>query len=145
MSESLYEDLILEHNKHPHHYGKLDMPDRVGEGSNPLCGDQITVYLQLEGETISQIRFSGKGCAITRASASLMTCAVAGKTCRESRTLARRFEQVLTGAVEPEMAVVAQELGDLGAFVSLRRYPMRLKCALLPWRALSTALDDGNP
>ena len=140
MSDSLYENLILDHNKHPRNFGPMEAPTFEGDGNNPLCGDHIVVYVRGNADSINQVQFSGSGCAIAKASASLMTCAVVGKTCSEAQQLAQRFEQMLTGVSEVETAVFEQELGALGAFVSLRRYPMRLKCALLPWRALSVAL-----
>ena len=140
MSDSLYENLILDHNKHPRNFGLMEAPTLEGDGNNPLCGDHLIVYLLLEEDSLSQVQFSGSGCAIAKASASLMTCAVVGKTCLEAQRIAQRFEQMLTGPSELETVDFEQELGALGAFASLRRYPMRLKCALLPWRALGVAL-----
>lgn len=140
MSESLYENLILDHNKHPRNFGPMEAPTLEGDGNNPLCGDHLKVYLRLEGDLVIQVQFSGSGCAIAKASASMMTCTIIGKTCSEVEDLARQFEQMLTGPSEVETDNDEKELGLLDAFVSLRRYPMRLKCALLPWRALRVAL-----
>ena len=142
MSDNLYENLILDHNKHPRNFGPMEAPTLEGDGNNPLCGDHLKVYLRLEGDLLTQVQFSGSGCAIAKASASMMTCAVVGKTCSEVEKLAQQFEHMLTVSSEVEAVINEKELGLLDAFSSLRRYPMRLKCALLPWRALGVALAN---
>ena len=131
----LYQRLILEHNKTPRNFGQLPNPTRVGEGHNPACGDRFKVFVALENDVIRDISFHGAGCALSKASASLMTEAVKGKTVSEARQLAEAFHNaVQTGAGEQA------RLGDLSVFTVVRRFPMRAKCALLPWQGLSAAL-----
>lgn len=144
MSElrELYQQVILDHNKTPRNYGKLENANRRQEGFNPLCGDHLHVYLRLEGERIEEVRFEGEGCAISRASASLMTAAVKGRTVTEARELFDRFHQMVTSDVsEP---VDREGLGKMAVFAGVREYPMRVKCAILPWHTVRSALDGGQ-
>jgi nitrogen fixation NifU-like protein len=145
MSElrSLYQEVILDHYKRPRNFGKLDEEGvRQVEGYNPLCGDQITVFLDVEGGRIQKVRFEGVGCAISTASASLMTEAVEGKTVEEARELFDRVHHMVTEeGKEPDEALEG-ELGKLEALSGVREYPVRIKCATLAWHALKAALED---
>lgn len=137
----LYQEVILDHNKKPRNFGKLEAPDHFAEGRNPLCGDQLTVYLKMDGDRVDQIRFEGSGCAISTASASLMTEAVAGKRLEEVEALYQSFHDLLTG--DPSVvAEVSPELGKLAVFSGVREYPVRVKCATLSWHTLQAALKD---
>jgi nitrogen fixation NifU-like protein len=141
MSElrELYQQVILDHNKAPRNYGRLENADRQQEGFNPLCGDHLHVYLRLAGDRIEEVRFEGEGCAISRASASLMTAAVKGKTVAEARELFDRFHQMVTADVSAP--VDREGLGKMAVFAGVREYPMRVKCATLPWHTVRSALD----
>jgi len=138
----LYQNVILEHNRSPRNYRVIEDADRQAEGNNPLCGDQLTVWLKLDGDTISDIAFQGMGCAISRASASLMTAAVKGKSRGEAEQMFERFHRLVTG--QPDSAD-RETLGKLAVFSGVSEYPVRVKCASLPWHTLRAALgDDGN-
>ena len=141
MSElsALYQEVILDHNKQPRNYGELLEADHQAEGHNPLCGDHLTVTLRLAGGRIEEIRFRGQGCAISTASASLMTEAVKGKTVAEAETLFAGFHELLTG--DPSLPAEAPaELGKLAVFSGVREFPIRVKCATLPWHTLKAAI-----
>jgi nitrogen fixation protein NifU and related proteins len=138
----LYQNVILEHNRSPRNYRVMEGPDRWAEGNNPVCGDSITVWLKLNGDVISDVSFHGTGCAISRASASLMTAAVKGKSCREAGEAFERFHRMVTGRTGPDDA---ETLGKLAVFSGVSSYPTRVKCASLPWHALRTALPPANP
>jgi len=141
----LYQELILDHNKSPRNFGKLDTPSRHAEGYNPLCGDQLTLDLELEGGEIRNIAFAGMGCAISTASASLMTEAVKGKTIEEAEALFHRFHQLIVGkppAAEPAENAEIIPLGKLEALSGVAAYPNRIKCATLAWHTLHAALTD---
>lgn len=133
----LYQDLILEHKRAPRRFGRLDAPTHHAEGRNPQCGDEVAVDLRVEGERLADIRFHGQGCAICMASASMMSEAVAGHDLAFARDLQQRMRAVLTGQLDPEEA----HLGKLASLSGVRRYPSRIKCALLGWHALMHALD----
>ena len=135
----LYQEVILDHNRHPHNFGELDGADRHADGNNPLCGDRLAVYVNLDGETISDVSFLGSGCAISKASGSLMTDAVKGKTLAEARRLFEQFLALVTG---DEAAVDATELGKLAVLAGVRDYPARVKCASLAWHTLRAAIED---
>ena len=137
--ESLYQDLILDHNRRPRNYGALENANRQAAGDNPLCGDRLTVWLRVDGEKIEGISFEGSGCAITRASASLMTTSVKGKTRQEAEALLDRFHLLVTGSLPPDQV---QSLGKLAAFQGVSQFPVRIKCATLSWHALKAALTD---
>jgi nitrogen fixation NifU-like protein len=137
----LYQNVILEHNRSPRNYRVMDDADRQAEGSNPLCGDQLTVWLKLDGDMISDVAFQGLGCAISRASASLMTAAVKGKSRREAADLFERFHHLVTGKPDP---TDRETLGKLAVFSGISEYPTRVKCASLPWHTLKAALE-GKP
>jgi nitrogen fixation NifU-like protein len=136
--QELYQSLILDHNRSPRNFGALEGADRHAEGYNPLCGDQVTVDLKLEGERIADIRFSGNGCAISKASASLMTTAVKGKTLAEAEALFTGFHGLVTGTAVP--VDPKQTLGKLAIFAGVAEFPVRVKCATLAWHALHDAM-----
>jgi nitrogen fixation NifU-like protein len=134
----LYQDVILEHSKRPRNYRTLDAPNHKAEGFNPLCGDHFTVYLDVaEDGQIRDVSFQGSGCAISKASASIMTQAVKGKRIEEAQTLFEKFHRVVTGKNGSE----AEDLGKLAAFAGVSEYPVRVKCATLAWHALRAALE----
>lgn len=138
---ALYRDLIIDHNKSPRNFRELEPPRTEAEGYNPLCGDRLTVYVRLADGRIADVAFQGSGCAISIASASLMTEALRGKALEEARALFERMRDLLTdGNTEPE----ADELGKLGALSGVRAYPSRVKCATLPWHTLQSALAGGD-
>jgi nitrogen fixation NifU-like protein len=140
----LYQQVILDHNKSPKNFKVLEHADHSSEGFNPLCGDHINVYLKMDGDRIDEVTFQGSGCAISKASASLMTAAVQGKTRQEAEEMFGRFHDLVTGdpQVEPDLSGV----GKLAVFAGVREYPTRIKCATLAWHTLHAALDDkGDP
>jgi nitrogen fixation NifU-like protein len=132
----LYRDVILDHNRKPRNFGPLEPADASAEGFNPLCGDRLTLRLNLADDTIRDIRFEGQGCAISTASASLMTEAVKGKTRGEALALFERVHNLLT-----DDAAGAEDLGKLAALSGVREYPARVKCASLCWHTLASALE----
>ena len=140
MSElrELYQQVILDHNKSPRNFRKLEDANRTSEGFNPLCGDHIHLYLKLEDDVIQDIGFQGSGCAISKASASLMSSALKGKTLEEAETLFRRFHTMVTES--PEAEPDSDGLGKLAVFSGVREFPVRIKCATLSWHTLRAAL-----
>jgi nitrogen fixation NifU-like protein len=138
-SEALYQELILEHNRKPRNFREMPDADRTIEGKNPLCGDSLTLWVKLENDSIADVSFKGQGCAISRASASLMTAAVKGKTRPEAEELFDRFHQLVTGTL-PEAE--QKSLGSLRALGGVSRFPLRVKCASLAWHALHSALES---
>ena len=136
----LYRDVILDHNRQPRNFGALEPADASVEGFNPMCGDHLTLRLRLNQDTISDIRFEGQGCAISTASASLMTEAVKGKSRGEALKLFDRVHQLLTDDAAPP----ADELGKLAALSGVREYPARVKCASLCWHTLASALKAAD-
>lgn len=136
----LYRDVILDHNRRPRNFGPLEHADATAEGFNPLCGDRLTLRLNLAGDRIENIRFEGQGCAISTASASLMTEAVKGKTRAEALALFDRVHRLLT---DDESGV--DDLGKLAALSGVREYPARVKCASLCWHTLVSALKSPDP
>ncbi|MGE0352885.1 MAG: Fe-S cluster assembly sulfur transfer protein SufU [Gemmatimonadales bacterium] len=137
--DELYQSVILDHNRNPRNFGRLDAPDRQAQGYNPLCGDQLTVQLQMDGDRITDVRFEGQGCAISKASASLMTTAVKGRTRDEVYALFDRFHQLVTG--QPGADTDRKALGKLAVFSGVAQFPIRVKCASLSWHALKSALE----
>ena len=142
MSElsELYQQVILDHNKKPRNFHKLETANRTAEGYNPLCGDQLTVYLQLEDEVVKDVSFEGSGCAISKASASMMTQSVKGKNKQEAETLFDEFHRMVTGNLDEEAA--PNHLGRLKIFAGVRDFPARVKCASLSWHTLHAALNN---
>ena len=143
--DALYQELILEHNRRPRNYRVMEGADRVVEGRNPLCGDALTLWLKMDGERVSDASFQGSGCAISRASASLMTEAVKGKTRSEAEALFERFHDLVTGKLNIEADPDAKKaLGSLRALGGVSRFPIRVKCASMAWHALRSALRGGG-
>ncbi len=141
MSElsELYQQVILDHNKKPRNFQKLEGANRSAEGFNPLCGDQLTVYLLMDEGAVREVSFVGSGCAISKASASMMTQAVKGKTREEARSLFEEFHRMVTGELDEESE--PNHLGRLKIFAGVRDYQARVKCASLPWHTLHAALE----
>lgn len=137
--KELYRDVILDHNKHPRNFGRLEHPDAHADGHNPLCGDRLSVFLKMDGDRVADLRFEGKGCAISTASASLMTEAVKGKDKAAIGALFAKVHRLLT----QQDAAPATELGKLAALSGVREFPSRVKCASLCWHTLNAALDRG--
>jgi nitrogen fixation protein NifU and related proteins len=135
--KELYRDVILDHNKRPRNFGRIEPSDSHAEGHNPLCGDRLTVWLRLKDDRIEDIRFEGKGCAISTASASLMTEAVKGKDRKSVQSLYGRIHSLLT----QQEAMPDASLGKLAALSGVREFPARVKCASLCWHTLNAALE----
>jgi nitrogen fixation NifU-like protein len=138
--DDLYRDVILDHNRKPRNFGPLDGADASVEGFNPMCGDRLTVRLKMSGDTITDIRFEGEGCAISTASASLMTEAVKGRTRADALGLFERVHDMLT-----DDGASGEQLGKLAALSGVREYPARVKCASLCWHTLASALRSPDP
>ncbi len=134
----LYQQVILDHNKSPRNFGQLPTATAQTEGYNPLCGDHYTVYVDVDGDTIRQVNFTGNGCAISKASASVMSTVVKGKSLDEAHQLFETFHNLVTGQGEPAGTV---DLGRLAAFSGVSEFPARVKCASLAWHTLKTALE----
>ena len=137
--QDLYREVILDHNRQPRNFGEIEDADRIVEGVNPLCGDKMTLYVKLDGDKVSDIRFQGTGCAISVASSSLMTERVKGATVEQSLRLFDRVHEMLTA---PDSTEPPQELDKLAALSGVRESPTRIKCASLAWHALKTALTE---
>jgi nitrogen fixation protein NifU and related proteins len=142
MSElsDLYQEVILDHNRRPRNFRTIEAASRTKEGYNPLCGDRLTLYVQLDGDRISDVSFQGSGCAISKASASLMTEALKGKTVAEAQALFDRFHEMVTSPIETPPA----ELGKLSVLAGVREFPTRVKCASLAWHTLKAAVSDAG-
>ncbi len=132
----LYQEVIFDHYRQPRNYGQLDNANRTAEGYNPLCGDKVQVYLQVENGVIIDVGFEGSGCAISTASASLMTEIVKGKTKEQALDLLYRFHGLVTGAAS------AEDLGKLAALAGVKEFPQRVKCATLAWHTMKAALEN---
>lgn len=144
-ANELYQQLILEHNKSPRNFKKLENATHDADGFNPLCGDHYHVWLKVEGDKILDIGFQGSGCAISKSSASMMTAAVKGATIQEAKNLFEKFHTVLmTKANEKISEETMEELGSLGALVGVREFPARIKCASLAWHTLHAALTNSQ-
>ena len=154
MLEDLYREIILDHYRNPRNRGELPVPPaRRAEGFNPLCGDEVVVYLDLDGEQVQEVKVGGQGCSISQSSASMMTTAVKGRTTEEARELVRAFKAMMSihehrldgdgheieEAVAPDPGV---DLGDLAALQGVVKFPVRIKCATLPWNTLVQVLDQ---
>lgn len=138
---ALYQDIIVDHNRRPRNFRRLDDADRRQEGFNPLCGDKLMLYLKLDGDTIRDISFEGSGCAISVASASLMTERLKGRTVDEARRLFKCMHDLLTGR---DNGHNHEDLGKLGALAGVKEYPSRVKCATLAWHTLHAALEGAS-
>jgi nitrogen fixation protein NifU and related proteins len=138
-SKSLYQEVILDHNKKPRNYGTLDKASHHAVGHNPLCGDHLDIELNLKGDRIDNIAFHGESCAICKASASMMTTAVKGKARSDAETLIKEFREMATGTLNLNED---HHLGRLTVFAGVRDLPTRVKCAILPWHTLHAALNS---
>ena len=140
MSElnELYQETILEHNKNPRNFREIEEPDRQALGNNPLCGDALRVYVKMDGDTVTDVAFKGSGCAISKASASMMTQSVKGKTREEAEHLFDEFHRMVTGELDIEND--ENHLGKLRLFAGVLEFPARVKCASLSWHTLNAAL-----
>lgn len=139
----LYQEIILDHNRSPRNFRVMEDATQSVEGYNPLCGDHYTIYVKLEGDIVADLSFDGAGCAISKASASVMTATLKGKTKAEAERLYERFHELVTrkeNVTEREL----EDLGKVGAFVGVRDYPMRVKCATLAWHTLYSALEGNS-
>lgn len=140
----LYQSTILDHNKKPRNFRALAHPTHHADGYNPLCGDKVSVYLDVDGGVIRDVSFQGSGCAISTASASMMTETVKGKAIAEADAIFHRFHAVVTGEIDAEPSDEDLDaLGKLAVFAGVREYPVRVKCATLVWHALRAALAGG--
>lgn len=136
----LYQEVILDHNKSPRNFRKIEGADRTVEGFNPLCGDHYTIYLNMDGDVIRDVAFHGSGCAISKASASIMSVVLKGKTREEAERLFGTFHRLVRGEVHPDDSI--ESLGKLAAFAGVSEFPARVKCASLAWHALKAALES---
>lgn len=143
MSElrDLYQEVILDHNKNPRNFHKMENANHRAEGYNPLCGDQLTIYLHTQGDRIEDISFEGSGCAISQASASMMTQFLKGKTTAEAQAVFEKFHEMVTGHPEASEDPL---LGKLAVFAGVCEFPARVKCASLAWHTLTSALGSGE-
>ncbi|MCG8607939.1 SUF system NifU family Fe-S cluster assembly protein [bacterium] len=137
----LYQQIILDHNKNPKNFRELEGATHTSEGYNPLCGDKVRLFLKVEGDHIEDIGFQGSGCAISKASASVMTTMVKNKSIEETKTLFNRFQDLITGK---ESDIGLTELGKMAVFAGVREFPVRVKCAALAWHTLLEAFETGN-
>ncbi len=142
MSElsELYQQVILDHNKKPRNFRKLETANYTAEGYNPLCGDHLTVYLNLEDDLVREVGFEGSGCAISKAAASMMTQAIKGKSKEQAENLFKEFHSMVTGELDAETE--ENSLGNLKIFAGVREFPVRVKCATLPWHTMHAALNQ---
>ncbi|MGD8376675.1 MAG: SUF system NifU family Fe-S cluster assembly protein [Acidobacteriota bacterium] len=136
----LYQEVILDHGKRPRNFGPLEGANRTQEGYNPLCGDRLTVFLQVdESGVVREVTFEGTGCAISTASASMMTQTLRGKTVQQAHEIFRRFHDLVTGKAQP-----SEDLGKLAVFGGVSEFPLRVKCATLPWHTVIAAVDGSD-
>lgn len=138
--KELYQQIILDHNKNPKNYGELENYNRTSEGYNPLCGDRLNIYLQIEDEKIKDIHFVASGCAISKASASVMTTELKGKTIEQAKELFKKFQKLLTS--EDKITPDFDEYGKMAVFAGVREFPTRVKCAILGWHTVLAAFED---
>jgi nitrogen fixation NifU-like protein len=136
----LYQEVILDHNKSPRNFRKMDDATKRIEGHNPLCGDHYTIYVKMDGDTIRDVSFDGAGCAISKASASVMSSMVKGKTKAEAEKLFQDFHKLVRGQLNPDENL--EQLGKLAAFAGVSEFPVRVKCASLAWHTLHAALSE---
>jgi nitrogen fixation NifU-like protein len=139
---SLYQDVILEHNRNPRNWGELSPPSRRADGHNPMCGDEVTVWVRVEGDRVADVSFVGHGCAISKASASMMTQAIRGKTRAEAEEVFEHFHSMVTGQHADPAGDAA--IGKLKVFSGVSRFPARVKCASLAWHAMKEALEGSE-
>ncbi len=139
MLNDLYQEIIIDHSKRPRNFHRMDAADRRADGYNPLCGDKLSLFIRMEGETVKDASFTGSGCAISTASASLMTESIKGKTRAEAQALVDRFHTLLT-----QEGASGRDLGKLAVFSGVREFPARVKCATLAWHTLASALKNSG-
>lgn len=142
--QELYQSIILDHNRRPKNYGPLEGANRQKAGRNPSCGDEINLELKVDDGSITDVRFTSEGCAVSRASASIMTQAVKGKTRAEAEEMFAKFHELVTGTFKPSPEE-ARALGEMAAFSGVARFPIRVKCASMAWHTLRAALGDETP
>ena len=135
----LYQQVILDHNKSPRNFKKLENANHTAEGHNPLCGDRISIYLDVEDGIVKDVSFLGSGCAISKASASLMSTIIKGKTIEEAKNIFEKFHDLVTGNLNDEVEI--EELGKLAVFAGVKDFPVRVKCASLAWHTMISALN----
>ncbi len=142
----LYQDIILDHGRHPRNFRAIEHPTHSAQGHNPLCGDRVTVYLTLDGDHIADVAFQGRGCAISTAAASLMTEVLTGKTIAEAQELFAHFHARVTGGADTALSKpLADDMERLEPLTGVKAFPARVKCATLSWHALEAALKRGDP
>lgn len=139
LARDLYQEIILDHNKNPRNFRKLEHADHLAVGHNPLCGDKVTVFVKLNGEVVEDVSFDGSGCAISKASASLMTTVMKGKTLAAAKDAFESFHQMVNGTQEG--ALDEEKLGKLAVFAGVSEFPARVKCASLAWHTFMAALE----
>lgn len=144
MSElsDLYQEVILDHNKNPRNFREIENADKAADGNNPLCGDALRVYVTLDGDTVKDVSFKGSGCAISKASASMMTQAVKGKSMDEAEVIFDEFHRMVLGELDQDAE--ENHLGKLKIFAGVREFPARVKCASLSWHTLNAALHGDD-
>lgn len=142
--EDLYREIILDHYRTPRNRGELPPPAVFSEGNNPLCGDDIRVYLEVHDGVVRDVKFSGQGCSISQSSTSMMTVAVKGKTIAEVKAFVRRFKHMMTLSDENEQIDESINLGDIEALQGVVKFPVRIKCATLGWNTLLEALTEST-
>lgn len=140
--DELYQQVILDHNRSPRNFRVMDHPTSSVEGYNPLCGDHYTVFVKMEGELVADVSFQGSGCAISKASASVMSLVLKGKTRAEAERIFHMFHRLVTGDYPPD--AVEEQYSRLAAFAGVREFPARVKCASLPWHVAHAALHEGG-
>jgi nitrogen fixation NifU-like protein len=140
----LYQEIILDHGRHPRNFHALEHPTHLARGHNPLCGDRVTVYVAVEGDRVADVSFEGRGCAISTASSSLMTEVLKGKTLNEARALFAQFHAKVTGGTPEDLPdEFRDDVDRLEPLTGVKAYPVRVKCATLPWHAFEAALKSG--
>jgi len=138
----LYRELLLDHYRRPRNHRRIEQPDRQAEGYNPLCGDHVTVFLKLDGDVVKEVTFEGSGCAISTASASIMTETLKGRTLSEAKAIFKKFHGLVTG--ESGEIELGPGMGKLEVFSGVCQYPARVKCATLAWHTLAAALENAD-
>jgi nitrogen fixation NifU-like protein len=138
----LYQQVILDHNKSPRNFKKLETANKTAEGYNPLCGDKINIYLEVENDVVKDVSFIGSGCAISKASASIMSTIIKGKTIDEAEKLFRKFHALITGKLNDSENI--EDLGKLAVLAGVKEFPVRVKCASLAWHTMISALKNEN-
>lgn len=140
--KELYQQVILDHNKSPRNFGKLEHANHSAEGYNPLCGDKVNIYLEMEKNIVKDISFQGSGCAISRASASLMSSIIKGKTREDAEKIFNQFHDLIIGKLDEEKSF--EKFGKLAVFGGVKDFPSRMKCATLPWHTMINALHNND-